>query len=183
MAKKTKVTEDGEIVLADEMLSNEYPPFFKTPYNHDTLAEAYKSAIYFTEPSLTQQHERESCDINEIVRKFGIRDLAQRGGQFLDIPEDLDLQTTTHQVREAKQAWEALPANIRMHFETMENYIDFVDQSVAQGNRQVLQDLNLVNPLPDQPPPSKAAPRPSESDTGDSPAPKSEKPPPKGGKE
>lgn len=182
MAKKTKVTEDGEIVLADEMLQSEYPPFFKTPYNHDTTAAAAASATLFTDESLTQQHERESCDINEIVRKFGIKDLAYRGGQFLDIPEDLDLMTTTHQVREAKATWDALPANIRQHFETMENYVDFIDQAVATDNRAVLEDLNLV-PRKEAPPPPAPTNGPPNSVKAESPAPKPNDPPPKGGKD
>lgn len=155
MAKKTKVTEDGEIILADEMImENEYQPFFKTPFNHNTHKEALASATYFTEPSLAQQHTRDEVDINHILAKFGVGEVSQAGwGKFMDVPEDLDLRTSIAKIQAADNEWHKIPENIRQHFETMDNYLDFVQQAQRRNDRDSLSQLGLID-LPPPPAPS-----------------------------
>ena len=47
-------------------------PFIRTPYNYDTLAASDESAIQCLDESLAKQSFQEECDINTIVRRFGL---------------------------------------------------------------------------------------------------------------
>jgi len=66
------ITADGEIT--------ELNLVFKTPYNHDTLAEALRTAQVNDEPSKTQQHFKDEADINEIMRRW------LKTGEIKEIP-------------------------------------------------------------------------------------------------
>ena len=47
-------------------------PFVRTPYNYDVDKASLDHATHFEGESLTQQHMRDDCDINNIVSRFGV---------------------------------------------------------------------------------------------------------------
>lgn len=77
--------------------------------------------IECTDPSLVQEHYAEDADINNIVRLYGIKDgavppAAMDPKYFGDFSDGIDLMTAMNNVREAKERFEALPADIRKRF-------------------------------------------------------------------
>ena len=49
--------------------------FLRTPYNYDRDAASNESGLACEEPSLAQQHFKDECDINNILRQFNITGL------------------------------------------------------------------------------------------------------------
>lgn len=73
------------------------------------------------DPPLTQQHFKESADLNEIVRRFGIHDGAINTAQidpayFGDFSSVPDFREALEQTRLAQEHFDALPAELRNRF-------------------------------------------------------------------
>lgn len=88
-------------------------------------AEGDRTIIDFKEPSLTQQHFAKDADLNEIVRRFGIKDGSLPGFEVLgsldprlfgDFSEEVDLRTALDIANAAESAFAALPADLRTRF-------------------------------------------------------------------
>jgi hypothetical protein len=47
------------------------PVFMRTQFNYDHNAASNASGLSCQEPTRAQQHHKEECDINEILRRFG----------------------------------------------------------------------------------------------------------------
>jgi len=174
---RTVDKETGEVIVTPAITQEVYPPkkgpFFKTPYNHNTREEAKACATVNNEPSLTEQAPRDQVNINNILAKFGVANvLATRPGQasYLDVPENVNLATAFEQLSAAKDAFERLPKNVKQHFETIENYVAYVDQAVERKDVRQLQQLGLMPkdpPKPKEEPP--APPKPQGTDPGTAP--------------
>jgi phage internal scaffolding protein len=122
-------------------------PFLRTPYNYDTIAASNESALHCEDASLAQQHYRDECDINNILRQFNITGilpnspLAPRYGDFTGIQ---DYQSALNAVMAAEDGFLALPADIRARFENdPANLIDFL---ADESNRAEAEKLGLVDP-------------------------------------
>ncbi|QXP07961.1 MAG: internal scaffolding protein [Arizlama microvirus] len=120
-------------------------PFLKTPYNYDTNAASNESGLVCLEPTRTQQHFKDECDINYVLKNFGIEALAvnplePRYGDFTDV---VDYHTALNAVIAAEDAFMALPAKIRTRFENdPSKLIDFMQNP---ANREEAESLGLVN--------------------------------------
>jgi len=101
------------------MVNKMKTPFLRTPYNYDTNAASNESGVACEEPSLAQQHYRDECDINNILRQFNITGLlpdsplSPRYGDFTGI---LDYHTALNAVIAAEEGFMSLPANLRANF-------------------------------------------------------------------
>lgn len=152
------LTADGEITPIAT-------PFFKTPNNHDTLAEGRKTALYCEDASKTQQHLAAETDINNIVDKF------LRTGEIKQIPlpptfqdwgeDEFDFQAALNRVNQAKASFMMLPAEVRDAFHndpgrfvsTVDDMLNEPDQARREQNLQTLRALNLAvapGPVPDK---------------------------------
>jgi len=118
-------------------------PFLRTPYNYDTNAASNESGVACEEPSLAQQHYRDECDINNILRQFNITGqlptapLSPRYGDFTGIK---DYQSALNAVIAAEDGFMTLPADIRAQFgndpELLINFLDNPenkDQAIKLG--------------------------------------------------
>jgi len=131
--------------------------FLRTPYNYDTMEASNADALSCPEPSLAQQHARDECDINTIVRRFGLTgELPSnvRTPQYGDFIEATDYHTALNAVRAADAAFMELPADIRTRFNNDAGaFVDFVSDD---SNRAEAEKLGLVlpkaaiNPAPDE---------------------------------
>ena len=122
-------------------------PFLRTPYNYDTDAASNESGLHCEDASLAQQHFKDECDINNILRQFNITGLlpeaplSPRYGDFTGIG---DYHTALNQVIAAEDEFMSLPAAIRARFQNDPALlIDFLDN---EENRQEAEKLGLVNP-------------------------------------
>jgi phage internal scaffolding protein len=119
--------------------------FLRTPYNYDRDAATNESGLACEEPSLAQQHFKDECDINNILRQFNItgllpeQPLSPRYGDFTGIG---DYHTALNRVIAAQDEFEALPAQIRARFDNdPANLIEFLDN---EKNRPEAEELGLV---------------------------------------
>ena len=119
--------------------------FLRTPYNYDRDAATNESGLACEEPSLAQQHHKDECDINNILRQFNITGLlpesplSPRYGDFTGIG---DYHTALNRVIAAQEEFEALPAQIRARFDNdPAQLIEFLENS---DNRPEAEELGLV---------------------------------------
>jgi len=119
--------------------------FLRTPYNYDRDAATNESGLACEEPSLAQQHFKDECDINNILRQFNItgllpeQPLSPRYGDFSGIG---DYHTALNRVIAAQDEFEALPAQIRARFNNdPAQLIEFLENS---DNRPEAEELGLV---------------------------------------
>jgi len=121
-------------------------PFLRTPYNYDTDAASNESGLHCEDASLAQQHFKDECDINNILRQFNITGMlpqqavSPRYGDFTGVS---DYHTALNQVIAAEDEFMSLPATLRARFENdPANLINFLDNP---ENKDEAIKLGLVN--------------------------------------
>ncbi|AXH74724.1 MAG: internal scaffolding protein [Microviridae sp.] len=123
-----------------------FMPFLRTPYNYDTDAVSRETALHCMDKSLTQQHMAKECDINEIVRQFGLTGVLPNKYEapvYADFTDVGDYRTALQAVREAGEKFMELPAELRARFENdPQRLIDFVGD---ERNRHEAFTLGLVS--------------------------------------
>lgn len=93
----------------------------RTPYNYDRDLASDLSSLHCSDPTLTQQQFQEECDINTIVRRFGVT--GEMPQQFemptmQDFTEAVnDYQTAMNMLIEARDSFMTLPAEVRAKFD------------------------------------------------------------------
>lgn len=121
-------------------------------------------------PSITQQHFKEECDINNIIARYEqtgiLTDPLQPGRnfEFGDYSAVQDYQDSLNFVIEARQMFDSLPSNLRERF----NYdparlLQFLGD---ENNRDEAVRLGLIDP----PTPSPADPEPAPAGSPGNPA-------------
>jgi phage internal scaffolding protein len=122
-------------------------PFLRTPYNYDTNAASDESGVACEEPSLAQQHFKDECDINNILRQFNVTGmlpeapLSPRYGDFTGI---VDYHSALNAVMAAEEQFMGLPAELRARFQNdPEQLIAFLDN---ESNKDEAIKLGLVDP-------------------------------------
>ena len=105
------------------------PPFVRSPYNYDTNKAGDESGIDTGTEGGAQQHFKDECDINTIIKRFGIgyemppNPRIPQHGDFTGVH---DFHTAMNQVRAAQEAFAEMPAHIRSRFDNDPGkYIDF----------------------------------------------------------
>lgn len=72
------------------------------------------------EPSLTQQHHKDECDINNILKKYKrtgqITHLARSQGVYADLSTSKDYFEAVLTVQNAQKAFDTLPSETRKRF-------------------------------------------------------------------
>ena len=123
-------------------------PFLRTPYNYDLDAASNEAGLHCEDVTPTQQHFKDECDINNILRQFNITGLlpeaplSPRYGDFTGIG---DYHSALKQVIAAEDEFMRLPAQIRSRFENdPAKLIDFLEKS---ENKDEAIKLGLVNPV------------------------------------
>jgi phage internal scaffolding protein len=122
------------------------PPFLRTPYNYDTDAASNESGLHCEDASLAQQHFKDECDINNILKQFNITGLlpesalSPRYGDFTGV---VDYHSALNQVIAAEDEFMALPAELRARFgNDPAQLIDFLNDD---NNKNEAIKLGLVN--------------------------------------
>lgn len=88
-------------------------------FSYDGDAVSLESATDSGGPSLTQQQFQEECDINTIVRQFGLTGELPNNvkmPQFGDFEGIFDYQSALNMVIAADDAFMSLPADVRARF-------------------------------------------------------------------
>lgn len=102
--------------------------------------------IEFVEPSMTEQHFKDECDINNIVSKFQETGVLPQGnreslfGDFAEYPQDL---MASHQYFDkAADAFSQLPATLRKEFNN--NPVELLQFLQDERNRDKAVSLGLI---------------------------------------
>lgn len=134
------------------------PPFLRTAHNYDTNAASDETGLACPpEDKLTQDNFAEECDINTIVRRFGLTGQMPdnpRMPSFGDFTGINDFQTAMNAIVSAKENFMELPANVRARFNhDPQQLLEFVTDD---ANRPEAEKLGLVKPK--EPPVAPQAP-------------------------
>jgi phage internal scaffolding protein len=102
----------------------------------------YKSDL----PSKTQQHFKEQCDVNLILKKYEktgmITHTKQNQGSYGDFSQYNDFQTNLNIVKDALDSFDALPSEIRKRFaNNPTKLLEFIHDD---SNRDEAEKLGLV---------------------------------------
>ena len=120
-------------------------PFFRTAYNYDLDEASNASAVHFPEPTLCVQSQAEDTDINTIVRRFGLTGelpTGVRAPEYGDFVGTTDYTSALAIIREADEAFYAMPAEVRSRFNNQPAaFLDFLDNPL---NRDEALSLGLV---------------------------------------
>ena len=128
------------------------PPFLRTPYNYDTDAASNESGLHCEDASLAQQHFKDECDINNILRQFNITGLlpeATLSPQYGDFTGIGDYHSALNQVIAAEDEFMSLPATLRARFandpaqlieflNNPENYNEAIELGLVEKKPEVM---------------------------------------------
>lgn len=104
----------------DGVIANPRACFVRTPYNYDADDVSRETGLECGEESKTQQQFRDECDINTIVRNFGVTGELPQGVRLpvmADFEDALDYQSAMNVLLEAEKGFMAFPAEIRARFQ------------------------------------------------------------------
>jgi len=123
-------------------------PLWKTPWNHDTDAEAARTGLSTTDVTKTQQHLAAETDINNILAKFIQTGHLPLTGDpiYQDLVEEHDLQTRMITGWEVEQAWNKLSAETRNILRDPQTFVEYIDHSLQTGDLEGLRKLGLAKP-------------------------------------
>ncbi|WNK14023.1 MAG: internal scaffolding protein [Microvirus sp.] len=110
--------------------------FLRTAYNHDVDEFSNLFGIGDFGPSLTVQSDKDDCDINLIMERFGrgipvpVNVKSPMQGDFTGVT---DYQSSLNLIIEAQSAFMEMPANVRARFENDPgHFLDFISDPANQ---------------------------------------------------
>jgi len=124
-------------------------PFLRTPYNYDVDKVSDETGLVCPEPTLAQQNFKDECDINHIVRQFGLtgelpgKPLSPQYGDFSGV---LDYHSAVNAVLAAQDDFMELPAQLRSRFNN--DPAELIDFLANEQNREEATKLGLVAAKP-----------------------------------
>lgn len=108
------------------------------------------TALYCDDPSLTQQHFAEECDINEILKRseqgkpIPVNQKMAMYGDFTVVPKSLS--EAFGMIKQANDLFMSLPWQVRERFQNdPQRMIEFLND---EKNRDEALKLGMVNPPP-----------------------------------
>lgn len=146
--------------------------FIRDPYNYNRDEASRDSGLFCeAESSMTQQSFKEECDINTIVRNFGLTGempSTLKTPMQGDFTEVTDFQSAMNLLLDAEAAFMQIPADVRAQFKNdPQEFLDFVSDpanlekakemgfgAIERGRPEPIQ----VRVVADQPDPATAVP-------------------------
>lgn len=119
--------------------------FVRSAYNYDVDAASDEAGLACSDVSRAQQHFRDECDINTIVRRFGLSGELPtnvRMPQYGDFTGITDFHSAMNAVAMANESFDAMPAEVRARFQNDPG--KFVEFCMDPGNLEEAKKLGLV---------------------------------------
>lgn len=110
-------------------------------------AASDETGLLCEDPSLTVQSDAEDADINTIVRRFGITGSLPQGiriPDYADYEGIFDFQSAQNAIIAAKEAFYALPADVRAEFANDPQQL--LQFAADPANRERLVQMGLADP-------------------------------------
>lgn len=122
-------------------------PFVRNPYNYDTRQASIRSGLACTQPSMAKQEFKEECDINTIVRNFGLTGevpVGLKAPEYAEYESVMDYQTAIQAVMEAEERFMEMPAHVRREFDNdPQRFLEFCTD---KQNLPRLKEWGLAHP-------------------------------------
>lgn len=123
--------------------------FVRNMLNYDRDAASEAVGLSCPGPSMTQQSFKEECDINTIVKRFGVTGQLPAPvamPSYSDFSEVVDYQTALNAIRRSGEAFMGLPSGVRERFQNdPQQLLVFLGD---EANRPEAEKLGLVSPKP-----------------------------------
>lgn len=119
--------------------------FIRNPFNYDRALASRDSALHCTDASRADQSAKEECDINTIVRRFGVTGqlpVGVRMPEYADFLDAGDYQSSLNAIAQARESFDSMPASVRDRF--LNDPHRFVDFCADERNRPEAERLGLV---------------------------------------
>lgn len=102
------------------------------------------------EELITKQSHKQECDIYNILKQYQktgiINHINTNKPEYIQLPSDIDYQTSLNLLNQADQAFSSLPAKIRDHFSN--DPASFLSAFSDPAQVSYLRELGLLNPEP-----------------------------------
>lgn len=124
-------------------------PFLRTEHNYDRDKVSADSGLQCKDATRAQQSAKEECDINTIVRRFGVTGqlpLVAHVPNYGDFTGVDDYQSALEALKAADDAFMQMPAEVRKRFNNDPGV--FVDFCSDPANLEEMRKLGLAPPLP-----------------------------------
>lgn len=121
--------------------------FVRSAYNYDRDAASDASGLACVDESRAKQSFAEECDINTIVRRFGLSGELPTGVRmptYADFTGIFDFHSAMNAIAQAGEAFDSMPAHVRARFDN--DPAKFVDFCSQEENRAEAIKLGLVDP-------------------------------------
>lgn len=120
----------------------------RSPYNYDRDAASRESGLKCLDKSRTKQEFKEECDINTLVKRFGITGELPQNVR-MPISEDfvaaLNFHDAMNAIKSAEASFSEMPAVIRKRFDNdAAKFVAFCDDA---KNRDEAVKLGLIPPV------------------------------------
>nr|QJB19444.1 MAG: internal scaffolding protein [Microvirus sp.] len=122
-------------------------PFIRTEHNYDRDIVSVETGLCCKDESLAIQSAADECDINTIVRRFGLTgelpgDFAMpQSGDFTNVP---DYHTAMNLIVTAQNEFLKVPAEIRARFSNdPQAFMEFCE---SPSNKDEIERLGLAKP-------------------------------------
>lgn len=128
---------------------NTFVPLIRGAYGYDRDAASRSAAVGDCGESLAKQSFKEECDINTIVRRFGLTGqlpVGVRMPEYGDFTSVSDFQSALQAVADAESAFMSMPAAVRERFGNDAGA--FVEFCSDEANRDEAVRLGLVPSAP-----------------------------------
>lgn len=132
--------------------------FIRSAYNYDRDAVSFQTGLA-CDPTKgrTQQHMKDECDINTIVRKFGLTGKVPVGIRMPesgDFSAAVDYHSAMNMIVEAKREFLRVPADIRRRFhEDPQEFMDWLHDPKSRDEATELGFFKKPDLPRDVPPP------------------------------
>lgn len=120
---------------------------FRKPFAYDAEAVSRETGIVCSSDTLTVQADKDECDINTLVKRFGITGqmpLNMRPPMQGDFTGISDYQSALNALNDADEKFMELPADVRKRFDHDPGA--FVEFCSDPGNVKELRELGLAVP-------------------------------------
>lgn len=130
--------------------------FVRNPYNYDVDEASNESGLKCEDESLTQQHLKDDCDINVIMKRFGITGQLPenvRMPSYGDFTGVTDYQSALNAVISADESFMAMPAAVRSRFNNdAAQFVDFCSKAENLDEALKLGLVVITKEAPAEPP-------------------------------
>lgn len=120
---------------------------------YDAYAESVRTGVAITAESKAVQSEKENCDINVIVKRFGVTGVVPgsvRPLSYENYEDVFDFQSAMNSIRSAEETFAALPADLRRRFaNSPQLYLEFCSNA---ENIPEMRRMGMALPEPEPAP-------------------------------